>query len=57
MLVRFILLWVILSGSAVWDLKEHRIPNWWLAAGFFACGWRFSGRGSGAFRGRSFREF
>ena len=37
MLVRFILLWVILSGSAVWDLKEHRIPNWWLAAGFFAC--------------------
>ena len=31
MLVRFILLWVILSGSAVWDLKEHRIPNWWLA--------------------------
>lgn len=37
MLIRVFLLWVILSGSAVWDLRERRVPNLWLAAGFLAC--------------------
>ena len=29
------LLLVILLGSAFIDMREHKIPNWWILAGFF----------------------
>ncbi len=31
------LLFAVLIGSACYDVREHRIPNWWILAGFF-CG-------------------
>lgn len=34
---RIVLLFAVLAGSACCDMKEHRIPNWWMLAAF-SCG-------------------